>query len=302
MAVRATLVESCTEREKKTMTTSHAPAGRAVAAPRSTASSLLVKVPAITALFWVVKILTTGMGESASDWLLNRGEGLPGLGLPGALIIDGGLFVVAFALQLAVRRYVPAVYWLAVSAIAVVGTVVADITHFLIGVPLGLVTVVCLAVIAATFALWQRTEKTVSIHSVTRGRRETYYWVMVFFTFILGTALGDFTASSLNLGFLGSIFLFAALMAATAVAYFRFHVNAIAAFWVAYVLTRPLGASIVDYLAVPPQEGGIDLGTGPVTWVSAAVIIALVAYMAVTHQRTTSSGSSPAAIGERAGR
>lgn len=275
------------------MTTPHAPADRAGTVPRSAASSLLVKVPAITALFWVVKILTTGMGESASDWLLNRGEGLPGLGLAGALMIDGGLFVVAFVLQFAVRRYVPALYWLAVTAVAVVGTVVADITHFFIGVPLWLVSAVCLVVIAATFALWQRTEKTVSIHSVTRGRREVYYWVVVFFTFILGTALGDLTAGPLNIGFLGSIFLFAALMAAVAVAYLRFHVNAIAAFWVAYVLTRPLGASIVDYLIVPPKEGGIDLGSGPVTWVSATIIIVLVAYLQVTHRRDLRAQRSP---------
>ena len=276
------------------MTTSQIPTSPAGAVPRSPASTLLVKVPAITALFWVIKVLTTGMGESASDWLLNRGEGLPGLGLPGALAVDVGLFVLAFAIQLSVRRYVPAAYWLAVVAVAVVGTVIADITHFLVGVPLWVVISVALAVLAANFTLWYRTEGTVSVHSIVRGRREGYYWVTVFFTFILGTALGDLTATA-GLGFLGSIVLFAALMAVPAVAW-RFGLNAVVAFWTAYVLTRPLGASIADWLAVPRDEGGLDLGAGPVTWVSSALIVALVAYLTVAHRRTAPAAARGATV------
>jgi uncharacterized membrane-anchored protein len=255
--------------------------------PGSTLSSLLVKVPAITALFWVVKLLTTGMGESASDWLLNRGDGLPGLGVPGALAIDTGLFVVAFAFQLSVRRYIPAAYWLAVIAVAIVGTVAADITHFVLGVPLWATTVIPLVVLGANFALWHRTEGTVSIHSIVKGRSETYYWVTVFFTFALGTSLGDLTASAGSIGFLGSIFLFAALMVVPAIAYWRFNVNAVVAFWCAYVITRPLGASIADWLAVPKDEGGLDLGAGPVTWVSTAIIVALVAYLTMAQRQAT---------------
>ena len=274
------------------MATSHAPAG-STGTGRSAASTLLVKVPEITALFWVVKVLTTGMGEAASDWLLNRGQGLPGLGLPGALAVDVGLFVLAFAIQLAVRRYVPAAYWLAVLAVAVVGTVVADITHFVLGVPLWATTVASLLVLAATFAAWYRTEGTVSIHSVVRGRREGYYWVAVFFTFVLGTAVGDLTAQSWNLGYLASAVLFLALMAVPALAWYRFHVDAVAAFWVAYVLTRPLGASVADWLAVPPGEGGLGLGAGPVTWVSIAVFAALVARLTVTHRRAVRAQRSP---------
>ena len=276
------------------MTTSQIPTSPAGAVPRPAASTLLVKVPAITALFWVIKVLTTGMGESASDWLLNRGEGLPGLGLPGALAVDAGLFVLAFVIQLSVRRYVPAAYWLAVVAVAVVGTVVADVTHFLIGVPLWLVIGVAVAVLAVNFTLWYRTEGTVSVHSITRGRREGYYWVTVFFTFTLGTALGDLTATA-GLGFLGSIVLFAALMLVPAIAWRRFGLNAVVAFWIAYVLTRPLGASIADWLAVPPDEGGLDLGAGPVTWVSTALIAALVGYLTVAHRRTAPAASREAA-------
>jgi uncharacterized membrane-anchored protein len=239
----------------------------------------LSKVPEITLLFWIIKILTTGTGESASDWLLNRGEGLPGLGIMWALVIDFGLFVVAFVLQFAVRRYIPAVYWLAVLAVGIVGTVVADIMHFLVGVPLWGTTGVYAAILAIDFMLWHRSEGTLSVHSIFTVRREVYYWVAVFFTFALGTALGDLTAQVWNLGFFGSIFLFGALMLVPATLHVQSSVNAVFVFWFAYVLTRPLGASIADWLSVPPNEGGLGLGSGPVTWVATAVIVALVAYV-----------------------
>ena len=251
---------------------------------------LLSKVPQITLLFWIIKILTTGMGESASDWLLNRGEGLPGLGLPGALIIDAGLFVVAFVLQFAVRRYIPAVYWLAVVAVAVVGTVVADVMHFFVGVPLWATTTLYAVVIAVNFALWHRSEGTLSIHSIYTRRREVHYWVAVFFTFALGTALGDLTASAWHLGFLGSIVLFLVLILVPAVLHLRFHVNAVFTFWFAYILTRPLGASVADWLAVPPDEGGLDLGAGPVTWVATAVIVVLVGYVSLRRVGDPAAG------------
>lgn len=266
------------------MTTSHVPAAAADVGLRPTGSTLLGKVPEITALFWIVKVLTTGMGESASDWLLNRGEGQPGLGVPGALAIDAGLFVVAFVLQFAVRRYIPAAYWLAVAAVAVVGTLAADITHFFIGVPLWATVGVYGAVLAANFVLWYRLEGTLSIHSINTRRREVFYWVAVFFTFALGTAVGDLTAVSWHLGFLGSILLFLVLISVPAVAH-RLGANAVFTFWSAYVLTRPLGASIADWLAVTPAEGGLNLGAGPVTLVAIALIAALVGYLSVTSNR-----------------
>lgn len=148
---------------------------------------MLNKVPEITALFWVIKILTTGMGESASDWLLNRAEGLPGLGLVGALVIDITIFVVALTLRFIVRRHVPAVYWFAAAAVAIFGTVAADVVHFLVGVPLWLTTTAYAGALAVNFGVWYRRERTLSIHSIDTRRRETFYWITVFCTFALGT-------------------------------------------------------------------------------------------------------------------
>lgn len=204
----------------------------------------------------------------------------------GALVIDAGLFVVAFVLQFSVRRYIPAVYWLAVAAVGVVGTVAADITHFFIGVPLWATVSLYAAVLAVDFALWYRSERTLSIHSIHTRRREVFYWVAVFFTFALGTAVGDLTAVAWHLGFLGSIVLFLVLIAVPAVAH-RFGVNAVLTFWFAYVLTRPLGASIADWLAVIPAEGGLNFGAGPVTLAAIVLIAALVGYLSVTQQRRT---------------
>ena len=271
------------------MSTSHVPASTPAAdlGRPSAGSRMLSKVPQITVLFWVIKILTTGMGESASDWLLNRGEGLPGLGVAGALAIDAAIFVVAFVLQFSVRRYIPAVYWLAVAAVGIVGTVVADITHFILGVPLWATTTAYAGVLAVNFVLWYRSEKTLSIHSIYTRRREVFYWIAVFFTFALGTAVGDLTASAWNLGFLGSSVLFLVLIVVPAVAHLRFRVNAVFTFWFAYLLTRPLGASIADWLAVVPEEGGLNLGAGPVTWVATVLIVALVGYLSVTQKRHT---------------
>ena len=263
---------------------------------------LLSMVPQITLLFWIIKIITTGMGESASDWLLNQGEGLPGLGLPGALIIDIGLFIVAFVLQFTVRRYIPAVYWLTVVAVAVVGTVVADVMHFFIGVPLWATTTLYAVVIAVNFALWHRSEGTLSIHSIHTRRRQVYYWVAVFFTFALGTALGDLSASVPNLGFFGSIFVFLVLILVPAVLHLRFRVNAVFTFWFAYILTRPLGASIADWLAVPPAEGGLGLGAGPVTWVATALIVVLVAYVSLRRGGDPAAGDAGGAAPEPATR
>lgn len=259
-------------------------------------STVLSKVPEITLLFWVIKILTTGMGEAASDWLLNRGEGLPGLGVLGALVIDAVLIVVAFVLQFSARRYIPAVYWLAVAAVGIVGTVVADIMHFFIGVPLWATTSLYGGVLAVNFLLWHRLEKTVSIHSITTRRREVFYWVAVFFTFALGTAVGDLTASVWHLGFLASGILFLVLIAIPALAYLRFKTAAVFWFWFAYMITRPLGASFADWFMVVPDEGGLDYGAGPVTLVSTILIVALVGYVTATYRRAAAPSDEPATI------
>jgi uncharacterized membrane-anchored protein len=237
---------------------------------------LAAKVPEITALFWVIKILTTGMGEATSDFLAK-----------GNLVVAGVAgfagFAVALWLQFRVRRYVAVVYWLAVAMVAVFGTMAADGLHVGLGIPYIVTTVFYAAVLAAVFILWHRSEGTLSIHSITTRRRETYYWLTVLATFALGTATGDLTATTLHLGFLASGILFAGLILVPAVAWWRWHLNPIAAFWWAYVLTRPLGASFADWLSKSHQLTGLNLGDGQVAAVSAAIIALLVAYVAIAR-------------------
>jgi uncharacterized membrane-anchored protein len=234
--------------------------------PDSRRGPLAVKVPEITAVFWILKLLTTAMGEAASDYLLHA---LDYLGL--TLGVVG--FVVAVGLQLRSRRYQPLLYWAAVSMVAVAGTMAADVVHGELGVPLPLSTLLCAAALAVTFLWWWRSEGTLSIHSITTGRREAFYWLAVSFTFALGTAAGDLTADQLGLGFVGSIALFAVAMAVPAVGWWRLGLNGVAAFWCAYVLTRPLGASLADWLSKPAGHGGMGLGDGRVAAVLLAAIV-----------------------------
>jgi uncharacterized membrane-anchored protein len=231
------------------------------------------KVPEITALFWVIKVLTTGMGEAASDYL---GEV--------SLVLAGGIGVVGFAvamwLQFRTRRYVAPVYWFAVAMVAVFGTMAADALHVALDVPYAASTAFYAVVLVVVFALWHRSEGTLSIHSVVTRRRETYYWVTVLVTFALGTAAGDLTAASMRLGYFASAVLFVVLIALPALGR-RLGLNATAAFWVAYVLTRPLGASIADWLGKPHDVGGgLGFGDGTVALVATVAIAALVAYVA----------------------
>ena len=234
----------------------------------------LSKVPEVTAAFWVTKVLTTGMGETTADYLVHQIDppvavGLAGLGLLAALL-----------LQFAVRRYVAWVYWLAVVMVSIFGTMAADAVHVGLGVPYLVSTVAFVLVLAAVFVVWRATEKSLSIHSIVTRRREAFYWATVLTTFALGTAAGDLTAMTFGLGYLASGIVFAVLIAIPAVAYRRFGMNATFAFWFAYILTRPLGASFADWAAVSPARGGLDLGTGPVSFVLALAILALVALLA----------------------
>jgi uncharacterized membrane-anchored protein len=234
-------------------------------------------VPEITAMFWVIKILTTGMGEATSDFLANTNLVLAGVaGFTG--------FAVALWLQFRVRRYIAFVYWLAVSMVAVFGTMAADGMHVGLGVPYIGSTIFYAVVLAVVFFLWRRSEGTLSIHSIVTRRREAYYWLTVFATFALGTATGDLTATTLHLGYLPSGLLFIGLILIPAVAWWRFHLNPIVAFWWAYVLTRPLGASFADWLSKPPAISGINLGDGHVAVVAAAIIAVLVGYVAITRR------------------
>jgi uncharacterized membrane-anchored protein len=240
----------------------------------------LSKVPEVTAFFWIVKALTTAMGESTSDFLVHAL-------VPEIAVVLGGIaFCIALYLQLTKDRYVPWAYWLAVAMVGVFGTMAADVLHVGLGVPYIASTVFYAIVLAAVFRTWYRMEGTLSIHSITTPRRELFYWAAVLATFALGTAAGDLTAVSLGLGYFGSILLFAAIIAIPALGYFRLGWNPILTFWLAYVVTRPLGASVADWLAVSHARGGLALGAGPVSLVFAAAIAGFVYHLSKTGKDT----------------
>ncbi|MEU1272513.1 hypothetical protein [Streptomyces sp. NPDC005799] len=237
----------------------------------------LSKVPEVTVYFWVIKVLTTGMGETASDWLAHLLGPVPAVAL-GAVALAAALVV-----QFAVRRYVAWIYWTAIVMVSVFGTMAADVLHVGLGVPYLLSTPFFMAALATVFALWYGSERTLSIHSIHTRRREVFYWAAVLATFALGTAAGDLSAT-LGLGYLGSAVLYAAAIAVPALAHRGGRLNAVTAFWSAYVLTRPLGASVADWMAVGHGRGGLAWGLGPVTLAWTVAILVLVAYLAVSRK------------------
>ncbi|MFI1920486.1 hypothetical protein [Nocardia sp. NPDC020380] len=245
----------------------------------SPARTLLSKVPEITALFWAIKILSTGMGETFSDFLVNT--------LPPEAAVGGGLLLLGLSLWLQFRApaYRVWTYWTAVVMVSIVGTMFADIVDFVVGIPLPISTVVFAALLAGILALWYRSEKTLSVHSITTRRREAYYWATVMTTFALGTVAGDLTAATLHLGYLPSAILFGVAIAVPAIAHRWFGMGAVAAFWSAYVVTRPLGASVTDWLA-SSRSDGLGLGTG---WVSLAVTIPMLAGIAILARQAKST-------------
>jgi uncharacterized membrane-anchored protein len=234
------------------------------------------KVPEVSVYFWITKVLTTGMGETTSDFLVTWLDPLIAVALGAA-----GL-AITLLLQFAVRRYIPWIYWSAVVMVSVFGTMAADVLHVGLGVPYAASTVLFTVVLAVVFLVWHRTERTLSIHSILTPRREFFYWAAVMTTFALGTAAGDLTAMTLQLGYLPSAVLFAVIIAIPAVGYRRLGLNAVAGFWFAYVTTRPLGASVADWMAVSPARGGLDWGSGPVSLGWAVAILGFVAYLAIT--------------------
>ena len=214
------------------------------------------KVPEVIFLFWVVKILTTAGGEATSDYLKTYGN----FGGGGA---RGRADRVGLVLQFATRRYQAFAYWFFAYAIATTGTGVADFLHLDVHIPYAGTTILWAVMLAAVFWGWQRSEGTLSIHSITTQRREAFYWATVFATFALGTALGDFTATSLGMGYLASGVVFSVVIFFPALGRWRFGLNSIAAFWMSYVVTRPLGASFADWISKPPSMTGIGFGDGP---------------------------------------
>ncbi|WP_329142492.1 hypothetical protein OIU91_02445 [Streptomyces sp. NBC_01456] len=238
------------------------------------------KVPEVTVYFWVIKVLCTTVGETAAD-LLNEKAGL---GLTGVSLLMSALLAVVLVVQFRTKGYRPGVYWLAVALISVVGTLVSDNLTDNMGVALETTTTVFAIALVIVFALWYRAERTLSIHHVDTTRREAFYWLAVLFTFALGTSAGDLVAEKINLGYWVSAVLFAAAIAAIALARFSLDLNAVWSFWIAYILTRPLGASIGDYLSQPTGDGGLGLGTVATSALFLAVILGLVVYLGVTHK------------------
>lgn len=244
---------------------------------RNPGKHLLVKVPEITIYFWIVKLLTTAMGESTSDYLVYHIN-------PYVAVILGFIgFGIAFVLQFIVRKYVPWIYWLLVVMVAIFGTMVADVTHIVLGVPYYVSTIAFAIILTAVFTTWYKVERTLSIHSINTRRRELFYWAAVLATFAMGTATGDMTAMTLHLGYLASGILFIVLFLLPGIGYL-FGINPIFTFWFAYVLTRPLGASFADWFGKPKSITGLGYGDGIVATVLTVLIVIFVCYLTVSKR------------------
>ncbi len=241
---------------------------------------MMNKVPGITLYFWIIKILCTTIGETAADFI----NGKFNLGLTGTTLIMGALLIIALIFQFKANKYIPTRYWIAVVLISVVGTLITDNLTDNLGVSLIVTTIVFSIVLGIVFIIWYYFEKTLSIHKIDSRRREAFYWLAILFTFALGTAAGDLMAESLQLGYWLSGLIFAAMIGIVYVAYKYLHLNAILAFWIAYILTRPLGASIGDFLSQPKQNGGVGLGTALTSGIFLAAIIATVIYLSITKK------------------
>jgi uncharacterized membrane-anchored protein len=247
------------------------------------------KVPEITIYFWIVKILTTAMGESTSDYLVAHIDPViaVGLGFVG--------LVIALALQFSARRYVAWIYWLTVVMVAIFGTMAADAIHVGLGVPYLISAMGFVIALGVIFIAWYASERTLSIHSITTRRREGFYWATVLATFALGTAVGDLTATTFGLGYLYSGVMFAAAIAIIAILHYALKAllggehrhlsrNAVFAFWFAYILTRPLGASFADWMGKSPAIGGLGWGDGTVSIALSIIIIIGVGYLSINQR------------------
>lgn len=239
---------------------------------------MLNKVPEVTIFFWIIKILATTVGETVADFLSTTLH----LGLVNTSYVMVGVFAVALFVQLRLRSYVPAVYWTLVVFISVVGTLVSDTMVDKLGIGLGTSTAVFAIILGAIFLVWWQKERTLSMHSINTRPRELFYWAAILFTFALGTSGGDLVSEHFNLGYPLAAAIFAGAIALTALAYYAFKINGVLAFWVAYILTRPLGASIGDLLSQARSDGGLGVGTTLTSGVFLTVIVALVTYLSIT--------------------
>ncbi|MFK4340335.1 MULTISPECIES: hypothetical protein [unclassified Paenibacillus] len=237
---------------------------------------MLNKVPEVTIFFWIIKIMTTTVGETAADFLNFNLH----WGLTRTTVVMVVLLLVTLLFQFRSRKYIPGIYWLVVTLISVVGTLVSDNLVDYIGISLQVTTTVFALALLVTFTLWYGSEKTLSIHSIYTTKREIFYWATIFFTFALGTAAGDLISEGLDLGYWRSALMFASLIGIVTIARYRFKFNAVWSFWMAYIVTRPLGASLGDYLSQSHADGGLGLGTAGTSVIFLVTILTLVIYLA----------------------
>lgn len=270
---------------------------------------MLNKVPEVTIYFWIIKILCTTVGETAADYL----NGAFNLGLTGTSLVMGTLLFVVLFFQFRAKKYIPAPYWLAVVLISIVGTLITDNLTDNLGISLETTTLVFSMALALTFAVWYTVEGSLSVHSIISARRETFYWLAILFTFALGTAAGDLVAEQFDLGYLTSLLIFAGMIAIITIAHYivkgvlaaehrHQSTNAVLAFWLAYILTRPLGASIGDYLSQAPADGGLGLGTTATSALFLAMILGLVVFLTLTRKDETPRAMVQADVDEQRAR
>lgn len=256
-----------------------------IALPEHVRTILFNRVPEVTFAFWVIKILSTTTGETFADYLNVD----LGLGLSITTWIMGGLLIAALAAQFATKRYTSGIYWTVVVLISVVGTLITDNLTDVLGVPLWVSTLIFSVLLAVTFGIWYSREHTLSIHTIFTRRREAFYWIAILLTFALGTAAGDLISEGLGLGYLFGTILFAALIGIIVIARFAFKANVVFCFWAAYILTRPLGASIGDLLSQAPADGGVGVGATVTSVAFLIVIVAVATYLGIKVRRQRSA-------------
>jgi uncharacterized membrane-anchored protein len=236
---------------------------------------LLSKVPEITIYFWIIKILCTTVGETAADYL----NMTLGFGLTNTTYVMGAILIAFLVAQFRMKKYNPSIYWMVAVLLSVVGTLITDNLSDNLGVSLIASTIGFSTALAITFFIWYKSEKTLSIHSIRTSRRESFYWLAILFTFALGTAGGDLVAEQFAVGYFSSVLIFASVIAIITFAHYKLKLDAVLAFWLAYILTRPLGASIGDFMSQPLAVSGLNLGTIGTSVIFLTLIAALVVYL-----------------------
>lgn len=249
-------------------------------ATQLTASAIYNRVPKVTVDFWLIKLMAVTVGETAADFL----NANLGLGLSKTSLLMSGLLLAALMVQFAQKRYVPWIYWVIVVLVSIVGTLLTDNLVDHLGVSQEAASIGFAIALAATFAVWYLVERTLSIHTIYTTRRELFYWLAILLTFALGTAAGDLAAEGLNLGYLQAGLMYGAVIAVIAFGYFGLKMNSILAFWLAYIVTRPMGASFGDLLSQPIGNGGLELGTVITSAVFLTVIAGVIVYMTLSHE------------------